>query len=73
MRPVVEAAVAEYRAADAANDETEPDDTQVQRNGRWAKAETTLHIAVHNYLDGAHAKGGRVMTYQQGTTKGKET
>ena len=58
MRPVVEAAVAEYRAADAANDETEPDDTQVQRNGRWAKAETTLHIAVHNYLDGAHAKGG---------------
>ena len=58
MRPVVEAAVAEYRAADAANDETEPDDTQVQRNGRWAKAETTLHIAVHNYLDGDHAKGG---------------
>ena len=50
--------MAEYRAADAGNDETEPDDTQVQRNGRWAKAETTPHIAVHNYLDGAHAKGG---------------
>lgn len=50
MRPVVDAAVAEYRAANDANDEEQPDDTQVLRNGRWAKTEAALRMAIFAYL-----------------------
>lgn len=50
QRPVVEAAVTEFRAADAANDEEQPNETQVARNGAWTKAEMALHIATRNYL-----------------------
>lgn len=50
MRPVVEAAVAEYRAASLANDETEPNETQVARNEAWSTTETALYVSIHAYL-----------------------